>query len=77
MTQKQKIVKAILKGSLTVLSAAQKGLGVKLSTRLGEIQEEINVKFHHHQVTKKNGDYYFIYSSKGVSKKKLLKYIKV
>lgn len=77
MTQKQKIVQALMRGKLTVLTATLKGLGTKLSTRLGEIEEEINVKFHHHQVTKKNGDYYFEYSIKGVNKKKLLKYIKV
>jgi hypothetical protein len=76
MNQKQKIVKSLINGKLTVLTAMLKGLGTKLSTRIGEIEKEINVRFHRHQITKKNGDYHFEYSSKGVNKRKLIKYLK-
>lgn len=52
MTQKQRIVNALIKGKLTSLSGALNGLGVKLPSRLGELEKELNIKFN--RTPKKN-----------------------
>lgn len=72
--QKREIVKTLLKKqSLTTLQCALLGLGVKLPSRIAEIEEELDIRFNR-EWERKNKSMYYRYSFKETDKKKLLKY---
>ena len=52
MTQKQRIVNALIKGKLTTLTGALSGLGTKVNTRINELEKELN--FRCNRTPKKN-----------------------
>ena len=64
MTQKEKIINAFKRGEkLTTLTAALKGLGVKLPTRVGELERDTKMKFKRvKKCNKKTNTIWFEYS---------------
>jgi hypothetical protein len=77
MTQKQRIVETLSKRPLTTLDAAILGLGVKLQTRIGEIERELNVKFERKKIKSSyTGNICFKYSAQKKDLKTLKNYLK-
>jgi hypothetical protein len=77
MTQKQRIVETLSKRPLTTLDAAILGLGVKLQTRIGEIERELNVRFTRTvKKNRENNNRWFEYSAQKKDLKTLKNYLK-
>ena len=75
MTQKQRIVNALIKCKLTTLTGALSGLGTKIPSRLGEIEKDLNVRFN--RTPKKNKTSHWLeYSVNKKDLKTLKNYLK-